>query len=86
MGRARVQLEGALLEARAKVARLTFDRDELVAQAQRRQATADPAVLAQYREGFSDGTQEDASGTAHARTPAQPLLSSRSALTPRSAV
>ena len=53
----RAQLEGALLEAKAESAQLQLDRDDMLAQAQRRQGSADPSVLSRYREGFSDGTQ-----------------------------
>ena len=52
------QLEGALREANGELARLTFDRGEVIAQAQRRQGSANPSVLEAYREGFSDGTQD----------------------------
>ena len=61
------QLEGALHEANGELARLTFDRGEVIAQAQRRQGSANPSVLEAYREGFSDGTQDS-------RPPAQPPL------------
>ena len=66
------QLEGALREAHGELARLTFDRGEVIAQAQRRQGSANPSVLEAYREGFSDGTQDskphaDPPGTAAPR-------------------
>ena len=66
------QLEAALLEAHGELARLTFDRSEVFAQAQRRQGSANPSVLEAYREGFSDGTQDskppaDPPGTAALR-------------------
>ena len=59
------QLEIELLEAQSEPARLTFDRTEVIAQAQRRQGSANPSVLQAYREGFSDGTQD-------AKPPANP--------------
>ena len=52
------QLERELHEARSELTRLTIDRTEVVAQAQRRQGSANPSVLQAYREGFSDGTQD----------------------------
>ena len=74
------QLELKLLEAQSELARLTFDRTEVIAQAQRRQGSANPSVLQAYREGFSDGTQ-DSKPPAHPPGTAAPRARRSASLT-----
>ena len=85
--RAHTQLEGALLEAKAEVARLKFDRDDVVAAARQRHATRGPSVHAQYREGFSDGAQVDSTLEALENSHAPPARRgpARSSLLPTTA-